>query len=78
MSNDEPTRLAKFIKAKRLKRKLRVVDLAKEMGVRSPTVCQWETGKARPSVDRMVLLAEVLGVDLTELVKRAEPIKRAA
>lgn len=72
MSNSEPTPLAKFIKAKRLKKRLRVVDLARFMGVRSPTICQWENGVARPASTRMRLLADVLGVSVDDLLKKME------
>lgn len=41
------------------------------MGVRAPTICAWENGKARPSIERFDRLAQVLEVEVAELTKRA-------
>ena len=63
--------LARFIRRRREKLRLRVVDVARKMGVSSPTVCNWETGKAQPGVARLPRLASLLEVEVHELVKRA-------
>ena len=44
-------------------------ELARRMGVKHPSVVQWETGKAMPA--KLPKLAEVLGVEIGELFDRA-------
>ena len=62
-------------------RHLRVVkglsqsDVAQQLGVRTPSVSGWETGRARPKPDRLAALAEVLGVSLAELEGAPSPAK---
>lgn len=43
---------------------LRQVDLAELSGVARNTLAQWESGAFRPSLDQVVRLLPVLGVDL--------------
>jgi transcriptional regulator with XRE-family HTH domain len=45
-------------------------DLAARLGVSKPTVWAWEQDRARPIEDRLVPLAEALGVDVAELRPR--------
>lgn len=42
-------------------------DLAARLGVSKPTVWAWEQDRARPIEDRLVPIAEALGVDVAEL-----------
>lgn len=39
-------------------------ELARRMGVKHPSVVQWETGKAMPAAAKLPKLAEVLGVEI--------------
>ena len=47
----------------------RQVDLADKLGVKNTTVSMWETGRSKPSIDMLPKLAELLKVDVSELVK---------
>lgn len=47
-------------------------DVAERMGVRQPTVWSWEKGRAYPSLERLPLLARVLGVPVSALLPEAE------
>lgn len=44
-------------------------DMAERLGVSVPAVCNWEAGKAWPSIDRLPALAALLGVDMDRLVR---------
>lgn len=48
--------------------------LAKRIGVKQPTVSAWESGKTSPSVQTLVDLSRVLGVDLAELTNAAAEV----
>ena len=47
----------------------RQVDLANELGIKNTTVSMWETGRSKPSIDMLPKLAELLKVDVSDLVK---------
>lgn len=42
-------------------------DIAKLMNIAQSTVCMWERGKAKPPIDKIVRLAEILNVPVEEL-----------
>lgn len=42
-------------------------DIAKLMNIAQSTVCMWECGKAKPPIDKIVRLAEILNVTVEEL-----------
>lgn len=48
-------------------RGLTLAELARRLQVSKPTVWAWEQGKARPVESRLPALAEVLGVEVSEL-----------
>ena len=50
-------------------------DLAEALGVEPPSVSRWETGKSKPSSDRIPKIAEILGVPVSYLsgVELKEP-----
>jgi transcriptional regulator with XRE-family HTH domain len=50
------------IKAQRLRRGMSVAELADALGVSRPTIYDWENGRAAPSPERHVQIANVLGV----------------
>ena len=56
---------------KRLRRKagLTQMQLAWHLNVEKNTVSMWETGCAKPSVDKLPLLAKLLGCTIDELYK---------
>lgn len=41
--------------------------LAADIGVSVPTIRNWEAGKTEPTLSQAVILATLLGVELTEL-----------
>lgn len=53
------------------KRKLRICQLAEEMNVSSPTICGWLKGDYSPSIGRLRKLAEVLEVEVDDLLRSA-------
>lgn len=54
----------------RRERGLTLAQVADVLGVSKPTVWAWEKGKARPLSDRMEAIAQVLGVETSELEER--------
>ena len=46
------------------------MDLAMKMGIWQTTVSAWETGRAIPITDKLVELADVLGVSIDWLMGR--------
>ena len=47
---------------------LNQADVAERIGVSAPSVSGWEKGRARPKHDRMEALAEILGVQVSDLL----------
>ncbi|MEO1731851.1 MAG: helix-turn-helix domain-containing protein [Pseudomonadota bacterium] len=60
------------VKLNRLRRErgLTLAQVASVLGVSKPTVWAWEKGKARPVPDRLEAIAQVLGVDASEIEER--------
>lgn len=60
------------VKLNRLRRErgLTLAQVASVLGVSKPTVWAWEKCKARPLPDRMEAIAQVLGVEASELEER--------
>lgn len=46
--------------------------LAKKLGVKTNTICQYETGKRSPNIETLKKIAEVLGCSVDELIKEGE------
>lgn len=59
------------IRAARKARNLSQEGLAVELGVSWSTVNRYESGKNSPSINRLRLIADVLEVDVTDLLGRA-------
>lgn len=52
---------------------LSVMDLQERMGFASPqTIYRWQRGETIPSVDNLLILADVLGVTMDEIVVRKQ------
>lgn len=47
--------------------KLTQAELAKKIGVSSPTLSSWEQGKSIPDIDKLYEISVVLGVDLVTI-----------
>lgn len=47
--------------------KLTQAELAKKIGISSPTLSSWEQGKSIPDIDKLYELSVVLGVDLVTI-----------
>lgn len=48
-------------------------QLADRLNICRTTLTMWETGKAKPSVDRLVAMADILGCTTDELIGRTAP-----
>lgn len=46
-------------------------ELATQVGVKQPTVWEWLNGKSKPSADRLLVLSEITGITVDELLKGA-------
>ncbi|WP_337381411.1 helix-turn-helix transcriptional regulator, partial [Ruminococcus sp.] len=53
----------------RKKHNLSQEDLANKIGVSRQAVSKWERAEASPDTDNLILLAEIYGVSLDELLK---------
>jgi transcriptional regulator with XRE-family HTH domain len=42
-------------------------ELARRMGLKNTSVIQWERGSNMPSADKLPKLAEILGVEISDL-----------
>ena len=51
----------------RLNKSLTVRGLAKKLDLNPSTVSGWETGKFKPTADKMKVLSRILGVSVKEL-----------
>ena len=58
------------LKEKRTIRGLTQEDLAREMNVSQASVAMWETGKAKPTADNLIKLAEVLECSVDDLLRK--------
>ena len=62
-------KVGKFIKELREKKNMSQTELASLMYVSRQAISQWENGVHLPDVDKLTPLADILGVDLAELLK---------
>jgi len=53
-------------------------DLAREMAVSQATICEWESGRASPKIDRIPRLAALLGVTSDEIIAAITASKKEA
>lgn len=42
-------------------------EVAELLGVRAATVCKWENGVTKPSIDKLPLLAKIYGCTIDDL-----------
>ncbi|MDF0554902.1 helix-turn-helix transcriptional regulator [Kamptonema sp. UHCC 0994] len=63
-------KLMRLIKEARGERSQR--EFAKLIGTSQATISDWEKGKYVPTLENAEILAQCLGIDLTEFVARAE------
>lgn len=48
---------------------MRQEDLAKYLGCSMRTIVQWEAGRMRPTVDKLILLCDLFKISLDKLVR---------
>ena len=53
----------------RNERKITQEEFARLVGVDRSTVTKWETGKCKPTADKLVKVADVLGCTVDELLR---------
>lgn len=61
----------------RAERKLSQGDLAEKLNVSRQSVSKWETDTSVPELDKLILLSELFGVTIDELVKEEAPQRKA-
>ena len=47
-------------------------QLAKELNISRQAISKWESGKAYPDIDNLILLRKIFGVSLDELIMEEE------
>ena len=52
---------------------LRAADVTRATGIKSPVFSEWKKGKSRPNADKMLLIANFLGVSVEYLMTGKEP-----
>ena len=52
---------------------LRAADVTRATGIKSPVFSEWKKGKSRPNADKMLLIANFLGVSAEYLMTGKEP-----
>jgi len=70
--------LGQNITALRTKAKMSQGDLAEKLNVSRQSVSKWETDASVPELDKLLLLSEIFGITLDELVKGEKPEAGAA
>ncbi len=55
------------IKCLREKKSISQIDLANQMNVTQATISSWESGKANPTADKLMLLSNILECKIDEL-----------
>ena len=63
----------KNLKQLRIRRNLKQEELAEKLHVTRQTVSGWETGRRQPDLDMLKKLAEVLDIDMQELIYGVKP-----
>lgn len=79
MAQLDNEKIGSFIAALRKQKKMTQQELAEKVGVSNKAVSKWERGIGLPDVALLPILAEVLGITVTELLKgervdTAEPL----
>ncbi len=63
------------LKNARVKKGLSQIDVANELNISRQAVSRWENGKSIPDADNLVLLSQLYGVSLDELLNCSSPNK---
>lgn len=58
-----------ILKKLRIEKKLTMKQVGKKIGVAECSYCAYENGKREPSAEKVLKLAEVLGVDCETILK---------
>ena len=58
------------LKAMRVERSITQEQLAKKLNISLKTISHWETGYTEPSINQLIVLADLYSVSLDELVGR--------
>lgn len=52
-------------------RQMSQAELAAELGVSQPTVCDWLSGRSKPKTSRLLQISQVTGIAVEDLLKSA-------
>ena len=66
----EGDRMNRRLKEARQQKKIKLTEIAEIIGVSQPTMSSWEAGRADPSLENLVKLAEIYGVTVDYLLGR--------
>lgn len=53
-------------------------DVARQLGIASSAVSQWETGDTEPAKKRLPLLAQIFGVSINYFLESTQPVQEAS
>lgn len=56
------------IRDMRMKAGMTIKDIQNACGVAATSVCNWQNGKAMPSVDNLVILAHIWNVKIDDII----------
>ena len=69
------SKVSKNLKKIRTEKKITQDALAEKIHVTRQAISNWENDKTKPDIESLEMLAEVLEVDIEELIKRADELK---
>lgn len=75
MTRDTP--VARFVRNLLVKRGWKHEELADHLKLERPSVSQWCTGKSMPSDENLIKLAELAGVDASDLLMLKQAVSRS-
>ena len=52
-------------------------SVAKETGVSTSTLSSWKTGRYTPKIDKLMLIAKLFNVTVTDLLEDADAVPKA-
>lgn len=62
-------KIGEFLKILRRERKWTQEELGEKIGVTNKTISKWENGNYMPPIDVLLMLSEMYGVTINELIK---------
>lgn len=68
--------LGKFLRQKRLRRKLTQVEVASSLGYTSQFIANWERGVSSPPLDAFGKLLDIYGISQKEFVGKMSALQR--